>query len=82
MKTISVAVSNEDYEAFRRGSRRTKRSIAQLIREAMALYRRELLEEKPRLTELPVIRGHRLVGPLPARGEVYDEIFGGEGDAR
>ena len=48
MKAISVSVSKEDYEAFRRGSRRFKRPIAQLIREAMADYRKERLEEKSR----------------------------------
>ena len=55
MKTISVSVSSADYEAFRRGSRRSKRPIAQLIREAMALYRTERLEQRNRLTELPVL---------------------------
>jgi hypothetical protein len=75
MKTISVSVSGEDYEAFRRGARRAKRPIAQLIREAMALYRQERLEEKSRLVELPVLVGHRPVSPPPGRAEVYEEIF-------
>lgn len=80
MKTISISVSTEDYEAFRRGSRRSKRPIAQLIREAMALYREERLEEKSRLAELPVIVGHRPLLTLPARAEIYEEVFG-EGNA-
>ena len=75
MKTISVAVSKDDYDAFRRGARRGKRSIAQLIREAMALYREERLEEKSRLLELPVLVGHRPAAPLPDPAELYDEIF-------
>lgn len=75
MKTISVSVLSEDYEAFRRSARRRKIPIAQLIREAMSLYRIERLEEKPRLTELPVLIGHRPLSALPARDEVYDEIF-------
>lgn len=80
MKTISVSVSKEDYEAFRREARRASRSIAQLIREAMALYREQRLEEKARLVELPVLVGHKPLLPLPARDEVYEEIFG-EGNA-
>jgi hypothetical protein len=75
MKTISVSVSSQDYEAFRRGARRAKRPIAQLIREAMALYRQERLEEKSRLLELPVLIGHRPVSSAPGRAEVYEEIF-------
>ena len=75
MKTISVSVLSEDYEAFRRSARRRKLPIAHLIREAMALYRVEKLEEKPRLTELPVLIGHRPLSALPGRNEVYDEIF-------
>ncbi|HYN05405.1 MAG TPA: ribbon-helix-helix protein, CopG family [Vicinamibacteria bacterium] len=75
MKTISVSVSKDDYDAFRRGARRGKRSIAQLIREAMALYRQEHLEEKSRLLELPVLVGHRPLSPLPGRAVLYDEIF-------
>jgi hypothetical protein len=79
MKTISVSVSKADYEAFRRGSKRLQRSIAQLIREAMALYREERLEQKSRLTELPILVGHRPQAPLPTRAELYDDVFDFEG---
>jgi len=82
MKTISVSVSKDDYEAFRRGSRRVKRPIAQLIREAMAVYRKERLEEKNRLVELPALVGHRPLCTLPTRAEIYGEIFDEETSAR
>jgi hypothetical protein len=75
MKTISVAVSEADYEAFREAARREGRPIAQLLREAMAFYREQRLEQRLRLTELPVLVGHRAVGPLPERHEIYGEIF-------
>ena len=78
MRTISVSVSKHDYEAFRRVARSTKRSIAQLIRDAMAFYRREKLEERSRLVELPVLVGHRAVTVLPTRAEVYEEVFSGD----
>lgn len=63
---------------FRRAARARNRSAAQLIREAMAFYRAEKLEERPRLTELPVLAGHRQLGELPNRAEVYEEMFSGD----
>ena len=76
MKTISIAVSESDYEAFQRAAKRRDRPAAELIREAMAFYREEKLEERTRLTSIPVIAGHELIGTLPDRAEVYDEIYG------
>ncbi len=75
MKTISVAVSEEDYEAFRHAAGEGDRSIAQLIREAMALYREERLERRTPLRSLRVLAGHRPTAPLPSREELYDEVF-------
>jgi hypothetical protein len=75
MRAISVSVSKEDYEAFRRSSKRLQRSIAQLIREAMALYRVERLEPESRLAELPVLVGHRPLAGLPTRAELYEELY-------
>ena len=76
MKTISVAVSNEDYEAFREAAGRQQRPIAQLIRDAMAFYRQEQLNHRSPLRDIPVLAGHRPTGPLPTRSETYDEVFG------
>lgn len=81
MKTISVGVSEDDYEVFREAAGRSDRSIAQLIREAMARYREEELERRTRLEEVPVLPGHRLRAPLPDRDELYDEIFAPRGGA-
>jgi hypothetical protein len=75
MKTISVAVSEEDYRAFQEAAAREHRSVAQLIREAMAEYRARRLPEMTPLRQLPVLAGHRLLAPLPPRSEIYDEIF-------
>jgi len=76
MKTISVAVSESDYDAFREAARRRDRSIAQLIRDAMARYRESELQPRSPLRSVPVLPGHRPVGRLPSRSEIYDEIFG------
>lgn len=75
MKSISLGVLESDYEAFRDASRQSDRSIAQLIREAMALYREERLTPRTALREIPVLAGHRPVGDLPRRSEIYGEIF-------
>jgi len=75
MKTISVSVRSEDYEVFRKVGESTGRSIALLVRDAMARYRVEVLERQTPLQTLPVLSGHRSRGPLPARGDIYDEVF-------
>lgn len=75
MKTISVAVSEADYEAFQQAARDQGRSAAQLIRDAMGFFRREKLERRNRLIDVPVLTGPRLVAGLPTRHELYDELF-------
>jgi hypothetical protein len=75
MKTISLSVSETDYETFRRAAQAQRRSIAQLIREAMAFYRKEKLIDRTPVLDVPVLPGHRLIGEFPTRAEIYDEIF-------
>jgi hypothetical protein len=75
MRTVSISVSEADYEAFREAARTSDRSIAQLVREAMAFYREERLQPRTRLREVPVLPGHRPLGELPSRAELYEEIF-------
>ena len=79
MRTISLAVSDLDYEAFRQAAAREGRPIAQLIREAMALYRAERIAERTILTDFPVLVGHRPAADLPDRSEVWDEVSAGRG---
>ena len=74
MKTISISVSESDYEVFRAYAARHDRSIAELVREAMAMYRREKLSPADRLERLPVFHGPKPKGPFPSREEIYDEI--------
>jgi len=76
MKTISVAVSESDYESFRHLARARGSSIAQLIRDAMSQFRREHLDERGPLRDVLVLVGHRHVAPLPDRSEIYDEALG------
>lgn len=76
MKSISLSVSEDDYEAFRSAAEREGQSIAALIREAMAFYRRERLRDRRPLERLPLLVGHEPLAPLPDRATIYDEIFG------
>jgi len=78
MKTISIAIPESDYEAFRRAAEVKDGTIEVLIREAISLYREERLEDREPLRDVPVLSGHRLVGDLPSRSEIYDDIFGSE----
>ena len=75
MKMISVGVVDSDYESFRKASRAQGRPIAQLIREAMAFYRQERLEQRSPLRDVPALAGHRLVSDLPDRGDLYGEMY-------
>lgn len=75
MKSISLSVYPEDYEEFRRVAEQEGRSIAQLIREAMAHYRKSVLASRTVLRDVPVLVGPRPVGSLPSRDELYDEVF-------
>jgi hypothetical protein len=81
MKPISLTVDNEEYEEFRRLAAARKRSIAQLIRDAMAAYLQQL-EQRPPLGDLAVLAGHRPTGPLPTRADIYDDIFASKASER
>ena len=74
-KPISLAVSIQDYAAFQEAAEAQGRPVAQLIREAMSVYRAEHLERRRPLRELPRLVGHRAVKPLPSRAQTYDEVF-------
>ena len=74
MKTISVSVSENDYEAFRAHAVRADRSIAELVREAMRLYRESCIQEQSALKKLTVYSRPRCIRTLPPREELYDEI--------
>jgi hypothetical protein len=72
-KTITVNVSEPVYEDFRSHARKTDRKRSELIREAMELYRQQVMQRKTSLL------GRRLAsvgGPVAAiTGD--DDILGG-----
>ncbi len=74
MKTISVSVSGNEYASFQQAAKSQNRSVASLIRDAMAFYRAERLDKRAPLKNIPVLTGHRPLGELPKRAEIYEEI--------
>ena len=75
MKTISVTIPEADYRAFQEAAKRERRTVVELIREAMAEYCARRTHECTPLRQLPVIEGHRPIAPLPTRSDLVDEIF-------
>jgi hypothetical protein len=82
MRTISLAVLESDYEAFKEAAKEQGRSAAQLIREAMTFFRQHRLQKREPLRALPVLSAHRPIGNLPSRAELYDEVFEDREDSR
>lgn len=62
MRTISIAIPEADYEVLRRAAQKEGRPIAQLILDC---YRQDL----------PVFSGHKAVGPVPDKYDIYEEIW-------
>ena len=78
MKTISLSVSEKDYEAFRAEAERTDRSIASLIREAMSVHLAMGPvtaggEGTPSLRDLPTETIGKLLAK-PGRYEIVAEV--------
>ena len=82
MKTISLSVSEKDYESFRAEAERTNRSIASLIREAMAVHlamgpvrvgSETAAKQAPSLEGLPAETIGKLLAK-PGRYEIVAEV--------
>jgi hypothetical protein len=72
MRTISLAVSEKNYELFRERAQAENRSIASLIRDAMGDYlARGGAAEPPKSGETTVVQ--QLL-PGPGRYRIYAEV--------
>jgi hypothetical protein len=74
MRTLRLTVTDSEYEAFRRAAEVAHRPMEQLLREAIAAFQSGT-EAKAPLRDLPVLSGHRPLGGLPSRADLYDEMF-------
>ena len=73
MRSISLSVSEDYYEAFRAYASQKNRSIAELVREAMRLYR-DQFKDSSTLDRITVVSGLEPLGTLPRRSDMYDEV--------
>jgi hypothetical protein len=72
MRTISLAVSEKNYELFRERAQAENRSIASLIRDAMADYLRREATAPGSLTPDATVVQQLLPGP--GRYRIYAEV--------
>lgn len=72
MKTITINVSEPVYKAFQQHAKKADRKAAELIREAMELYRRERIQRRSSLRDRhPASVG----GPIQSIDR-EDDLFG------
>jgi len=75
MKTISVNVSEPVYEDFMRHARQTDRTAAELIREAMEVFRADRIRPGRSLTALKPLDLGRVKRPLTSREDLLGEML-------
>ncbi|MGA2854221.1 MAG: hypothetical protein ABSE90_08850 [Verrucomicrobiota bacterium] len=75
MKTISVNVSEPVYEDFIEHARRTDRTAAELIREAMDLLRNERIRPRTSLAALKPLDLGKTLRPLASRDDLLGEML-------
>jgi hypothetical protein len=75
MKTISVNVSEPVYEDFMEHARRTDRPAAELIREAMDLFRNERIRPRTSVAALKPLNLGKTLRPLSSRDDLLEEML-------
>jgi len=75
MKTISVNISEPVYEDFIDHARRTDRTAAELIREAMELFRNQRIRPRTSLAGLKPLNLGKTLRPLTNRGDLLGEML-------
>ena len=75
MKTISVNVSEPVYEDFMEHARRTDRPAAELIREAMDLFRNERIRPRTSLAALKPLDLGKTLRPPASRDDLLGEML-------
>ncbi len=75
MKTISVNVSEPVYADFMEHAQRTDRTAAELIREAMDLFRIQRIRPRTSLTALKPLHLGKSLRPLSRRDDLLGEML-------
>ena len=79
MKTITINVSEPVYEEFRLASKTLGRPTSELIREAMEVYRREVLRPRTDLLDFRPRSVGRVIRPLSRDEDLLGEMLEAEG---
>lgn len=75
MKTISVNVSEPVYQEFLDYAKRTDRTVAELIREAMEHYRLERIHPRASVLELKPLNLGKMLRPLNQEDDILGEML-------
>jgi Arc/MetJ-type ribon-helix-helix transcriptional regulator len=75
MKTITVNVSEPVYRQFQEHARRSDRTAAELIREAMELYRRKRMQPSISLAELAPVSVGEVRRPFDGEDDLLKEML-------
>jgi predicted transcriptional regulator len=75
MKTISVNVSEPVYQDFLEYARRTDRTAAELIREAMELYRAQRIAARRSIRGLAPMDLGEIIAPLDSEDDLLGEML-------
>ena len=75
MKTISVNVSEPVYQDFLDYARRTDRTAAELIREAMELFRAQRIAARGSIRRLSPLDLGEVLAPLHAEDDLLGEML-------
>jgi hypothetical protein len=75
MKTISLYVSEKTYTEFKKYAEHQERPVAEVIREAMELYRDSRIQPRTSLRRMPISRKPKLKRRW-TRGEIQEELLG------
>jgi hypothetical protein len=71
VKTVSISLPDSAFQQLERAASSSKLSLDQLILRLVS--RSTVPTQRARLSNLPVLQGHQLIGILPSRAEIYDE---------
>jgi len=75
MKTISVNVSEPVYDDFMEHAQRTDRTAAELIREAMEMFRNQRIRTRTSLSALKPLNLGKTLRPPTSRDDLLGEML-------
>lgn len=75
MKTISINISEPVYEDFIDHARRTDRTAAELIREAMEMFRNQRIRPRTSLSALKPLHLGKTLRHLPRHDDLLGDML-------